>query len=121
MLAMWFRSSLLTVLLLALASGAALANARDEAKAQVAFGIRVAQAGLWREALYRFTRAVAIDPTYAAGYNNLAIAYEQTGQPDKAREAYERALALDPGNSLIVQNYELFKEIHDRTRRPPDR
>ena len=35
----------------------------------------------------------------------------------KARAAYERALELEPGNALIKQNYELFREINDRTTR----
>ena len=56
-----------------------------------------------------------IDPTYAAAFNDLAIAYEHEGQLDKARKAYEKALELDPNNAQIRQNYELFKEINDRT------
>ena len=93
------------------------ADARDDARRQVEFGIEVARRGLWREAIYRWERAVEIDPTYAAAYNNLAIAYEQNGDLDKARAAYERALALQPGATFITQNYELFREINDRTNR----
>ena len=74
----------------------------------------MAQRGLWREAIYRWERATQIDPTYAAAFNNLAVAYEHEGQLDKAREAYEKALALEPNNALIKQNYDLFKEINDR-------
>jgi Flp pilus assembly protein TadD len=91
------------------------ADVRDEAKAQVDFGIDVAQRGLWREAIYRWQKAVEIDPTYAAAYNDLAIAYEHEGQLSKARQAYEKALELEPGNAQIRQNYELFKEINDRS------
>ena len=91
------------------------ADVRNDAKTQVEFGVNVAQRGLWREAIYRWERAVQIDPTYAAAYNDLAIAYEHEGQLDKARKAYEKALQLDPNNSNIQQNYELFKEINDRT------
>jgi Tfp pilus assembly protein PilF len=112
-----FRVLLLTTLCLAIGSGAAFADARSEAKSQVEFGIAVSQRGLWKEALYRWERAVQIDPTYAAAHNNLAIAYEHEGQFEKARKAYERALELDPGNALIRQNYELFKEINDRSNR----
>jgi Flp pilus assembly protein TadD len=93
----------------------AFADARQEARSQVEFGINVAQRGLWREAIYRWEKAVELDPTYAAAFNNLAIAYEHEGQLDKARKAYEKALELDPNNSQIRQNYELFKEINDRT------
>ena len=92
----------------------ALADARSDAKAQVAFGISVAQRGLWREAIYRWEKAVELDPTYAAAFNDLAIAYEHEGQLDKARKAYEKAVELEPNNAEIKQNFELFKEINDR-------
>src|SRR5215468_9528027 len=91
------------------------ADARSGARSELYLGIDVAQRGLWREAIYRWEKAVELDPTYAAAFNNLAIAYEHEGQLDKARKAYEKALELDPNNSQIRQNYELFKEINDRT------
>jgi Tfp pilus assembly protein PilF len=109
--------SLLVVFLLTLSVAPLAADARDDAKRQVEFGIAVAQRGLWREAIYRWERATQIDPTYAAAYNNLAIAYEHEGELDKARASYEKALELEPGNTFIQQNYELFKEINDRATR----
>ena len=109
--------ALFAALLVTLAAAPLAADARDDAKKHVEFGIQVAQRGLWREAIFRWERATKIDPTYAAAYNNLAIAYEHEGDLDKARGAYEKALELDPDNALIMQNYELFKEINDRTSR----
>ena len=107
-----------TALVLVVLGGiAAPAAQRDEAKEQVEFGIRVAQNGLWNEALYRWKKAVEIDPTYAAAWNNLAIAYEHEGKFEEAKKAYEKALELDPKNLMIRQNYDLFKEINDRTKR----
>ena len=103
------------VLLVTALSGAVLADARSDAKAQVEFGISVAAKGLWKEAIYRWERATQIDPTYGAAFNNLAVAYEHEGQLEKAGEAYERALKLEPNNAMVRQNFELFKEIHDRT------
>jgi type IV pilus assembly protein PilF len=100
---------------LAALAAPAYADARSDAKAQIQFGIDVAQRGLWREAIYRWERAVQIDPAYAAAYNDLAVAYEHEGQLEKARKAYEKALELEPNNAQIRQNYELFKEINDRT------
>ena len=97
-----------------LTASPAIADARSDAKAQVAFGISVAQRGLWREAIYRWEKAVELDPTYAAAFNDLAIAYEHEGQLDKARKAYEKATELEPNNAEIKQNFELFKEINDR-------
>ena len=92
----------------------AWADQRGQAKEQVEFGVQVAQRGLWREAIYRWERATQLDPTYAAAFNNLAVAYEQSGQLDKARAAYDKAIALEPNNQLIRQNYDLFKELNDR-------
>jgi Tfp pilus assembly protein PilF len=90
------------------------ADVRTSAKAEAQFGLDVAQRGLWREAIYRWERAVEIDPTYAAAFNNLAVAYEHEGRLDEARRAYEKALALEPENVQIRQNYDLFKEINER-------
>jgi type IV pilus assembly protein PilF len=101
-------------LIVAAASATPAYAQRKQAKEQVEFGIQVAQRGLWKEAIYRWERATQLDPTYAAAFNNLAVAYEHEGLLQKAREAYEKALALEPENALVRQNYDLFKEINDR-------
>ena len=117
---MLFRS---LTLIAALVAGApfAYADPRSDAKAQVEFGIKVAQNGLWKEATYRWEKATQLDPTYSEAWNNLAIGYEYDGRFDEAEAAYQRALKLDPKNMLIRQNYDLFKEINDRTKRRRDR
>lgn len=94
---------------------------RGKSKEQVQFGINVAQNNLWNEALYRWQQAVKLDPSYAAAWNNLAIAYEHDGKFEEAKKAYEQALTLDPKNLMIRQNYDLFKEINDRAKRRNDR
>ena len=96
------------------AAPATARDPREDARAQVMFGNNVAQRGLWREAIYRWEKAVEIDPSYAAAYNNLAIGYEHEGEFGKADRAYQKAMALDPKNQQIRQNYEQFKEINDR-------
>ena len=111
---MKIRSAACTVIAV-LSAFPALADTRGDAKEQVAFGINVAQRGLWREAIYRWEKAVELDPSYAPAYNDLAVAYEHEGELAKAKKAYEKALELDPNNGQIRQNYELFKEINDRT------
>jgi len=89
----------------------------DEAKEQVAFGIEVAQLGLWKEAVYRWSKAVELDPESARARNNLAVAHEQMGEFDEANQQYERALELEPNNIYIRQNYELFREAYERKKR----
>lgn len=115
------RALVVTTVLVAFAPHAYAGDARSEARDQVEFGIKVARSGLWKEAAYRWEKAVQIDPTYAAAWNNLAIAFEQQGNFDRAREAYEKAVELDPKNLMFRQNYDLFKEINDRTKRRRDR
>jgi Tfp pilus assembly protein PilF len=116
-----FRAVAFVAALTAFAASAYAGDARSDAKSQVEFGIRVAQNGLWKEATYRWEKAVSIDPTYAAAWNNLAIGYEQEGRFEDAQKAYEKAVTLDPKNLYIRQNYDLFKEINDRTKRRSNR
>jgi Tfp pilus assembly protein PilF len=96
-------------------------NRAKESKLQVGFGIEVAQLGLWREAIYRWEKAVELDPTNASARNNLAVAYEQSGRFDEANVEYEKALELDANNIYIRQNYELFREAYERKKRTDER
>ena len=104
------------LLLVLLAPGPVLA-AEESSGRQVEFGLKVAQKGLWQEARFRFERAVQIDPGNAAALNDLAVALEQMGEFDGARQAYEKALALKPGDIYIQQNYDLFREADDKRNR----
>ena len=115
------RTYVLLAALFLTAAAPLAADARGDAKKQVDFGIEVAQKGLWREAIYRWERAAQIDPTYAAAHNNLAIGYEHQGRFEDAEKAYQEAMKLSPKNLAIRQNYDLFKEINDRTKRRRDR
>jgi len=111
------RLALLVFIFVGLASAVSplRADGRGDAKARVNFGVQVAQKGLWREAIFQWEKAVELDPTYASAYNNLGVAYEIQGDMVKAKQAYEKAMALAPKDPQIKQNYELFKEINDRT------
>jgi len=93
------------------------ADRRSESKAQVDFGIELAQKSLWKEAEFRWEKAAELDPTYAAAWNNLGIAYEQQGKFTEAKKAYDKAVAIDPKNNFIRQNYDMFMEIYDRQNR----
>ena len=117
---MHFRTLFVFVVALGVATPA-LADRRADARSQVEFGWDVALKGLWHEATLRWEKAIEIDPTYAAAWNDVGIAYEQEGRFDKARTAYEKAIQLEPNNNFIRQNYDLFREIYDRQNRRRDR
>ena len=68
-----------SVVVLLAAATAAHAQDRAKSKEQIEFVIKVAQLNLWNEALYRWQKATELDPTYAAAWNTLAIAYEHDG------------------------------------------
>ena len=84
---------------------------------QLEVGVRAARANLWREALFRFQRAVQIDPANPMAQNNLAVAYEGIGEFEKARTAYGTALKLDRSNQYIQKNYSRFVEFYSKNRK----
>ncbi len=114
---MSLRARLAVLFLLAVPCGVSADDREKESREQVAFGIEVARIGLWREAIYRWEKAVELDPANASARNNLAVAHEQSGEFDLANEEYERALELDSDNLYIRQNYELFREAYERKKR----
>ncbi|MBI4270176.1 MAG: tetratricopeptide repeat protein [Candidatus Rokubacteria bacterium] len=50
----------------------------------------------WEDAIEAYRRVVAIDPTYAAAWNNLGLLLHRMGDYEGARGAYDAALAQDP-------------------------
>ena len=50
----------------------------------------------WEDAIEAYRRVVAIDPTYAAAWNNLGLLLHRMGDYEGARQAYDAALAQDP-------------------------
>jgi tetratricopeptide (TPR) repeat protein len=49
----------------------------------------------WEDALEAYRRVVALDPTYAAAWNNQGLLLHRMGRYDDARAAYARALEQD--------------------------
>jgi Flp pilus assembly protein TadD len=81
------------------------------------FGVQMARMNLWREALFRFQRAVQINPSDAMAHNNLAVAWEANGDFEKARKEYLEALKLDRSNQYIQKNYSRYVEFLSRNRK----
>jgi tetratricopeptide (TPR) repeat protein len=85
--------------------------------AQDNFGVQMARINLWREAMFRFERAIQLNPGDAQAHNNLAVAYEANGDFEKARKEYLEALKLDRSNPYIQKNYSRFVEFLSRNRK----
>jgi tetratricopeptide (TPR) repeat protein len=77
----------------------------------------MARMNLWREAMFRFKRAVEMNPDDAMAHNNLAVAYEANGEFDAALKEYREAIRLDKGNQYIQKNYSRFVEFTSRNKK----
>jgi tetratricopeptide (TPR) repeat protein len=86
-------------------------------KAENTYGTEMAKKGFWREALFRYEKAAAQRPADAQVQNNLAVAYESTGDTARALAAYKRALELAPQDPKIKRNYARFAEYYTSVQR----
>lgn len=84
--------------------------AKPPPQSQLQFGILAAQRDLWDEAIFRWKKAVALEPDSSSAHNNLAVAYEKKGLWEEAKKEYEVALKLNPKNEYIQSNFEKFKK-----------
>lgn len=75
-------------------------------------GSKAAREGLWREAMFRYKRAIQIEPNNAMALSNLGVAYESSGDFESARESYLKALQIDRANPYIQKNYSRFSEFY---------
>ncbi len=86
---------------------------KQDAKANLEFAAKMAQRGLWKEALFRWERVLEARPDDARLWNNIAVAREAMGDFEGAKAAYDRALALD-GDDRIIANQSLFLRSAER-------
>ena len=114
-----FTASTVAILILVLitsgCSSAGTDTTRSETQRQ--FGVRMAKLNLWREAMFRFRRAVEIEPADAMAHNNLAVALEANGDFEAALKEYREALRLDRSNQYIQKNYSRFVEFTSKSKK----
>jgi tetratricopeptide (TPR) repeat protein len=65
-------------------------------------------AGREKESIRYFQRAIEADPSMVAAYNNLAMAFMQQGEFDKARGTLKCAAKLEPNNDCAVKRLRRF-------------
>ncbi|MEM7355228.1 MAG: tetratricopeptide repeat protein [Acidobacteriota bacterium] len=87
-------------------------KAPDSRTEQLNFGVKMAQRGLWSEALFRFKQAHRLRPGDSRVLNNMAVAYEALGNFEKALDYYQDAIKSDPTNKDLKRNYSRFVEFY---------
>jgi Flp pilus assembly protein TadD len=85
------------------------ASRSREAGVQLEFGVGMARREAWREAEYRFRRALDLAPGDAEILNNLAVACESNGLYAEAEKYYVQALEANPKDRTIRDNFERFR------------
>lgn len=110
--------AVLALLLQALATGCRSVADGASAAEQRSYGTYMARRGFWREALFRYQRADLLRPGDPRTLNDLAVAWEATGEPARALAAYRRALELAPEEQKIKRNYARFAEYYASAQRP---
>lgn len=110
--------TLLCLFLTVTLAGACRSSKRATPEAtQENFGVNMARMNLWREALFRFKRAVQLNPGDAMAHNNLAVAYEANGDFENAAKEYREAMRLDKTNQYIQKNYSRYVEFTSRNKK----
>ena len=67
-------------------------------------GNRHYDAGKYEDAIAEYTQAIALDPKYAAAYNNRGAANNNLGKYAEAIADYDQAIALDPKYAVAYNN-----------------
>jgi len=82
-------------------------------QARLAFyqGRAYARLGDEKKAIAAYEHAIAVEPSYGAALNNLALLFSRGGDPVRAAALLERAIALtDPRRPLYLDNYAAASE-----------
>ncbi len=107
----------------ALAVQAPVAHAADNSARQLRedlrFAAEMAEKGLWREAMFRWRRALESRPNDPALHNNIAVALEALGRHDEALAEYEKSLSI-VSTERVRTNYELARRALELSRDADD-
>ncbi len=85
--------------------------AADDPRVVGEYGKALVQEGRSREALDFLNRAIQLQQGDWTLYSALGVAYDQTGDFSKAHSAYEEALALNPGEKVVLNNYAMSRAL----------
>ncbi len=75
--------------------------------------VALAMEGRWREAIAVNQTIIERFPNDAEAYNRLGRAYMELGDYSQAREAYQRAMELDPYNTIAQKNLRRLSHLRE--------
>lgn len=78
-------------------------NPKD-ANALFLIGMAYVKKKIYPEAAGAFLQVTELAPNFAAAHHQLGVSYQGLDEPDKALEAYKKALDLDPANTDAFYN-----------------
>ena len=93
------------------------AEVSEDVKGQLKYGVRAARDDHWDEAIYRWRKALQLDPNNLMAHNNLAVAYEQMGEYELALEEYQIAYRLNSENQNVKNNLDRFRDFYRKYQR----
>ncbi|MEW6096122.1 MAG: tetratricopeptide repeat protein [bacterium] len=100
----------LMFLLLLIGCGTLSSSIKKEYIFQNNIGAEYIKLELWHDAKLHLLKALELAPKMASVYNNLGIVYEYFNQKDEAKEAYQKAVKLEPQTSVYQKNLILFEK-----------
>ena len=92
-------------------------DARRRAEAHASLAGEYYQRGNFTVALAETRQAITDDPTYVPAYNMQALVLMQLREDAAARQAFERALSLEPANPDVLNNSGWFLCLQNDTPR----
>jgi tetratricopeptide (TPR) repeat protein len=92
-----------------------LTQLQKQARLYRAQGFQYQSLGNLDSAMGLYQKAVQLDPTYAAAYNDLGVVYEALGFIDRAEQSYLQSVRIDPnllsGYSNLALLYENERDL----------
>jgi Flp pilus assembly protein TadD len=85
--------------------------ASDDSRVVSEYGKTLAATGRADDAVNFLTRAQQLQPNDWTIYSAMGVAYDQLGNQKGAQSAYERALAIKPGEPSVLSNYALSRML----------
>ncbi|MGZ8947466.1 MAG: tetratricopeptide repeat protein [Methylococcaceae bacterium] len=64
----------------------------------------------WEKAIVGYKKAIIINSTAPQAFGNMALCYAHLNEDQKAMEAFDKAIALDPNYEPAIINKEIFKQ-----------